>query len=129
MENVSEQHKTACRLVNRNKMRKTKIISSNLAGNNNNNKSNNKSHSSVVTSSATSSSTSTSNRTGPSCWEGPPAHFMLPTHAIHCRSSQSIERCPRACKGNSFSIIYLSIFKQRFYSLFFVYAIRGFTIF
>lgn len=35
------------------------------------------------------------------CWEGPPAHFMLPTHAIHCRSSRSVERCPRACKGTS----------------------------
>lgn len=33
-------------------------------------------------------------------WEGPPAHFMLPTHADHCRSSRSIERCPRASKGN-----------------------------
>ena len=33
-------------------------------------------------------------------WEGPPAHFMLPTHAIHCRLSRSVERCPRACKGN-----------------------------
>lgn len=32
-------------------------------------------------------------------WEGPPAHFMLPTHAIHCRLSRSVERCPRACKG------------------------------
>jgi len=34
-------------------------------------------------------------------WEGPPAHFMLPTHAIHCRLSRSIERCPRACKGKT----------------------------
>ncbi len=33
-------------------------------------------------------------------WDGPPAHFMLPTHAINCRHSRSIERCPRACKGN-----------------------------
>ena len=32
-------------------------------------------------------------------WEGPLAHFMLPTHAIHCRLSRSVERCPRACKG------------------------------
>jgi len=32
-------------------------------------------------------------------WEGPPAHFMLPTHAIHCRLSRSVERCPRACKA------------------------------
>ena len=34
-------------------------------------------------------------------WEGPPAHFMLPTHADHCRSSRSVERCPRASKGNN----------------------------
>lgn len=34
-------------------------------------------------------------------WEGPPAHFMLPTHAIHCRLSRSVERCPRACKGKT----------------------------
>ncbi len=32
-------------------------------------------------------------------WEGPPAHFMLPTHAISCRSSRSTDRCPKACKG------------------------------
>ena len=33
------------------------------------------------------------------CWEGPPAHFMLPTHSICVRTSRSVERCPRACKG------------------------------
>ncbi len=35
----------------------------------------------------------------PQYWEGPPAHFMLPTHAISCRSSRSTDRCPKACKG------------------------------
>ena len=40
-----------------------------------------------------------------SYWEGPPAHFMLPTHAIHCRLSRSVERCPRACKGKTHQII------------------------
>lgn len=34
-------------------------------------------------------------------WEGPPAHFMLPTHSISCRSSRSVERCPKACKGKT----------------------------
>lgn len=68
----------------------------NLAGNN------------KYRSSAVASTTSaTSSRTGCSYWQGPPAHFMLPTHAIHCRSSQSIERCPRACKGNP--IIFLTV--------------------
>lgn len=41
----------------------------------------------------------TSQRSTEFYWIGPPAHFMLPTHAIHCRLSRSVERCPRACKG------------------------------
>lgn len=49
-------------------------------------------------SNSTVSNTNSTSRAG-LYWEGPPAHFMLPTHAIHCRSSRSIERCPRACKG------------------------------
>ena len=44
-------------------------------------------------------SSNTNNNSTRAYWEGPPAHFMLPTHAIHCRSSRSVERCPRACKG------------------------------
>ena len=43
-------------------------------------------------------------------WEGPPAHFMLPTHAIHCRLSRSVERCPRACKGKLISKIKILLF-------------------
>jgi hypothetical protein len=46
-----------------------------------------------------SSITTIINNKGSICWDGPPAHFMLPTHAINCRHSRSIERCPRACKG------------------------------
>jgi hypothetical protein len=43
----------------------------------------------------------TSQRSTEFYWVGPPAHFMLPTHAIHCRLSRSVERCPRACKGKN----------------------------
>ena len=43
----------------------------------------------------------TTTTTNKSYWEGPPAHFMLPTHADHCRSSRSVERCPRASKGKT----------------------------
>lgn len=58
------------------------------------------------------------NNRGSICWDGPPAHFMLPTHAIHCRHSRSIERCPRACKGKTFPLsqsvslsLFLSVFE------------------
>ena len=50
------------------------------------------------------------------CWEGPPAHFMLPTHAIHCRSSRSVERCPRACKGTSSNPLKSSLSLYSIYS-------------
>ncbi len=65
-------------------------------------------------------------------WEGPPAHFMLPTHADHCRSSRSIERCPRA-KGkftrwnetinNNINLNYLTYLTNSFlFSLTFIFS-------
>jgi hypothetical protein len=66
------------------------LVNNNIINNNNNNNNHNNNQ------------TGQQLRTGRQTnlyWEGPPAHFMLPTHAIHCRSSRSIERCPRACKG------------------------------
>jgi hypothetical protein len=44
--------------------------------------------------------TTTTNKST-SYWIGPPAHFMLTTHANYARSSRSVERCPRAIKGNN----------------------------
>ena len=68
---------------------------------NNNNKENiNDTHINSSTTNITITMNNTNNNNSTrTYWEGPPAHFMLPTHAIHCRSSRSVERCPRACKG------------------------------
>lgn len=67
---------------------------------NNNNKENiNDTHINSSTTNITITMNNTNNNSTRTYWEGPPAHFMLPTHAIHCRSSRSVERCPRACKG------------------------------
>ncbi len=54
-------------------------------------------NSKMISASQTTSTTQAHNKN--LYWEGPLAHFMLPTHAIHCRLSRSVERCPRACKG------------------------------